>query len=131
MALQTKSRTHILTLLLGLFSAVQCAAVQPSLSKGCTTTHDWAGQTREFSFESSGGTRSYRIHLPSSYKVNKALPLLIAYHGSGNNPAKFEKQTRFSDESVNPDMITVYPAGIKVWEICLWIDCSARMLTME
>ncbi|KND91590.1 Feruloyl esterase B [Tolypocladium ophioglossoides CBS 100239] len=113
MALLVRSCIPILTLLLGLFSAVKGAAAQRPLSKGCTTPHNWAGQTREFSFESSGGTRSYRIHLPSSYAVNKALPLLIAYHGSGNNPTKFETETRFSDESVNPDTITVYPAGVK------------------
>ena len=42
------------------------------------------------------------------------MPLLIAYHGSGNNPTAFERETRFSDERINPNMITVYPAGVNV-----------------
>ncbi|PNY26099.1 Feruloyl esterase B [Tolypocladium capitatum] len=100
-----------LLLLLDLFAAAKAATVQHPRSKGCTVSHDWKGQTREFSFQSSGGMRSYRIHLPSSYAVNKALPLLVAYHGSGNNPAKFEVETRFSDEGINPHVITLYPAG--------------------
>lgn len=83
-------------------------------STGCATVHEWAGQTRTFSFGSSGGTRTYRIHLPSSYQPGTPKPLIIAYHGSGDNPTNFEKTTRFSDESVNPDTITVYPAGVNV-----------------
>lgn len=87
-------------------------------SSGCAVAHDWAGQTRTFSFASSGGTRSYRIHLPSTYQPGAAKPLVIAYHGSGDNPTNFEQTTRFSDERVNPDAITVYPAGVNVCHEC-------------
>lgn len=83
-------------------------------SKGCGQPHNFVGETKEFGFHSSGGYRSYRIHLPSNYEVNSPKPLLLAFHGSGNNPTEFEGQTRFSDESVNSDMITVYPAGLNV-----------------
>lgn len=83
-------------------------------SPGCGKYHSFVGQTREFSFDSSGGSRSYRIHLPANYDTNTPKPLLLAYHGAGNNPAAFEGETRFSDESINPDMITVYPAGVNV-----------------
>lgn len=100
--------------LLGAVSGVQGSPLATRNSAGCSRTHDWAGQTREFSFQSSGGTRSYRIHLPSNYRPGSAKSLLIAYHGSGDNPANFERTTRFSDEGINPDTITVYPAGINV-----------------
>ncbi|QUC22029.1 uncharacterized protein UV8b_06270 [Ustilaginoidea virens] len=86
-------------------------------SAGCGKTHDFVGHTREFSIQSSGGLRTYRIHLPLSYDSKTAKPLLIAYHGHGNNPDKFELQTNFSNETVNPDMIVVYPAGLdKAWQ---------------
>jgi poly(3-hydroxybutyrate) depolymerase len=88
--------------------------VEKRASAGCSTAHDWAGQTKEFSFASSGGTRSYRIHLPADYKPGSPMPLIIAFHGSGDNPKNFETTTRFSDPSVNPNMIVVYPAGINV-----------------
>lgn len=83
-------------------------------AKGCGQPHNFVGETREFGFQSSGGYRSYRIHLPSNYDINSPKPLLLAFHGAGNNPTKFEGQNRFSEESVNPDMITVYPAGLNV-----------------
>lgn len=100
----------------GLIGSANGAAigVEKRASAGCSRTHDWAGTTREFSFESSGGTRSYLIHLPASYKPGSPKPLIIAYHGSGDNMANFETTTRFSDPSVNPNMIVVYPAGINV-----------------
>lgn len=102
--------------LLCLLSGVQAGVVEPRGSTGCGKSHDFVGKTREFSFESSGGTRTYRIHLPSNYEPKKAKPLLIAYHGKGNNPEKFERETRFSEEGINPEMITIYPLGIKVWQ---------------
>ncbi|KJZ74783.1 hypothetical protein HIM_05900 [Hirsutella minnesotensis 3608] len=110
-------RRGVVAILLGLACAVQGGVIHKRGSQGCGKTHNFVGESREFSFESSGGTRTYRIHLPKNYKVDKPKPLLIAYHGAGNNPKKFENQTRFSDEGVNPNMITVYPAGVeKHWE---------------
>ncbi|KAM4062180.1 esterase PHB depolymerase domain-containing protein [Hirsutella rhossiliensis] len=106
-----------LALILGLACAVQGAAIHRRASPGCGKSHDFVGKTREFSFQSSGGKRTYRIHLPSNYEADKPKPLLIAYHGAGNKLEDFENETRFSDESVNPDMIAVYPAGVdKHWQ---------------
>lgn len=111
----SSSSIQALAAIAGLISSAHGAAisVEKRASAGCSTAHDWAGQTREFSFDSSGGNRSYMIHLPASYKTGSPKPL-IAYHGSGDNPANFETTTRFSDPSVNPNMIVVYPAGINV-----------------
>lgn len=81
-------------------------------SAGCGTQHTFPGQTQVFTIASSGGTRSYRLHLPSNYQANDARPLLIVYHGSGNNPANFENESRFANETLNPNMITVFPAGV-------------------
>lgn len=83
-------------------------------SAGCGKSHQYLGETKEREFESQGRTRQYLIRLPSNYDVNKPLPLMIAYHGRGRDPWDFEGDTRFSDESVNPDMIVVYPRGVGV-----------------
>ncbi|KAI0196759.1 family 1 carbohydrate esterase [Xylaria flabelliformis] len=102
-----------------LLAGAGASAVRPRAiaSVGCGQSHDFVGSTQTFSIASSGGTRSYRIHLPSSYKINTPMPLIIAYHGSGDNPTNFEKTTRFSDGSVNPNMVTVYPQGVNGnWE---------------
>lgn len=101
---------------LGVLTGVQSAAIECRGSSGCGKSHNFVGKTRQFSFKSSGGggTRTYRIHLPSNYDTRTAKPLMIAYHGHGNNPTKFEEETRFSDERVNPNMIVVYPEGLDV-----------------
>lgn len=101
-----------LALLLRQVTADNTAARLPSA--GCGTTHNFPGQTQVFTIESSGGTRSYRLHLPSNYNANDPRPLLIVYHGSGNNPANFENESRFANETLNPNMITVFPAGVNV-----------------
>ncbi|KAG5976134.1 hypothetical protein E4U55_007490 [Claviceps digitariae] len=80
-------------------------------STGCGTKHTFAGKTREFSFDSGGYPRTYRLHLPSRYDAERATPLLLAYHGHGKKVVEFELETRFSDEGVNPDMIAVYPVS--------------------
>lgn len=105
---------------LGLLCGVQ-ASTTPSA--GCGKKHDFVGETKEFSFQSSGGERTYRIHLPSNYDAKTAKPLLIAYHGKGNNPKKFEGETQFSNEKINPNMIAVYPAGINgAWQGASYAD---------
>ncbi|KAG5931723.1 hypothetical protein E4U53_001641 [Claviceps sorghi] len=99
---------------LAVLSGVQAAATTTARSKGCGTHHDFAGTTREFSFDSGGRSRTYRLHLPSKYDAHKPTPLLLAYHGKGKQVVVFEGETRFSDESVNPNMIAVYPVGVNV-----------------
>jgi poly(3-hydroxybutyrate) depolymerase len=96
-----------------LFNRAETAAIRRRASADCGKTH-YPGESREYSFESNRTTRTYRIHLPSSYGPNVPRPPLIAYHGAGGNPADFEAETNLSDESINPNMITVYPAGVDV-----------------
>ncbi|VUC29233.1 unnamed protein product [Clonostachys rosea] len=99
------------------FSGVQAVAVHKRASSGCGKSHSFIGQTKEFSFDSSGGTRTYRIFLPKGYKVNSPQPLIIAYHGSGKTPEDMEELTKFSDESINSKMVAVFPAGVgKHWQ---------------
>jgi poly(3-hydroxybutyrate) depolymerase len=83
-------------------------------SSGCGTQQDFIGQTRSFTIESGSTVRDYTIHLPKNYKVDTVQPLMIAYHGRTGDPDEFERATRFSDDAVNPEMIVVYPAGVKV-----------------
>ncbi|CAG9954419.1 unnamed protein product [Clonostachys rosea f. rosea IK726] len=99
------------------FSGSEAAAVHKRASSGCGKSHNFIGETKQFSFESSGGTRTYRIFLPKGYKVNSPQPLIIAYHGSGKTPEDMEDLTKFSDESINSKMVVVFPAGVeKHWQ---------------
>ncbi|RDA87271.1 hypothetical protein CP532_1328 [Ophiocordyceps camponoti-leonardi (nom. inval.)] len=98
-----------LLLLLLLLTATTSNAVVNT--PGCGKPHPFAGSTRNFTLRSGGRSRDYLVHLPRSYRPDATTPLLLAFHGASNNPARFERQTRFSDEDVNPHMIVVYPAG--------------------
>ncbi|KAI9151442.1 Feruloyl esterase B [Paramyrothecium foliicola] len=86
-------------------------------SLGCGKEPNFTGETRRFAIQSDGRAREYSVHLPKNYKVDDVQPLLVAYHGRGNNPEEFEIATRFSDEAVNSKMIVAYPAGVEgKWE---------------
>ncbi|KAK5991916.1 Bifunctional acetylxylan esterase/xylanase XynS20E-like protein [Cladobotryum mycophilum] len=96
---------------LALFQGTQAAAIVPKAAFGCGRTHGFIGQSKDFDIDSSGGNRSYRIHLPSGYTSSKPWPLLVAFHGRGETPESIENYTQFSNETVNPNMVVVYPAG--------------------
>lgn len=83
-------------------------------STGCGTSRDFAGQTKSFTINSSGGQRDYLLYLPTNYDAAKEQPLLIAYHGAGGSPEQIQYQTGYSGGDVNKDMIVAYPRGIKV-----------------
>jgi len=63
-----------------------------------------------------GTTRSYLIHVPSSYKKDKPLPLVLIFHGGGSDPQGMVRYTRFDDLADVHGFITVYPEGtLKQW----------------
>ncbi|CAI6093651.1 hypothetical protein V2G26_017230 [Clonostachys chloroleuca] len=102
---------------LALVSGTDAAAVCPRASKGCGQSHTFVGESREFTFESDGINRTYRIHLPKSYDKDHSQPLFLFYHGKGGQPKDIEYGTQLSTEEVNPNMVAVYPAGVnKSWQ---------------
>lgn len=72
------------------------------------------GASTTFQLTSSGVVRSFNVHVPTSYKNNKASPLIIGYHGRSNNQLSVESDSQLSSETWNPYAIAVYPLGINV-----------------
>ena len=73
------------------------------------------GVSHQTHFAQSDGTaRTYLIHVPSNYDVNKAVPLIFSFHGRTKNSSEQEVLSQFSNEEWNPDGIAVYPQGIDV-----------------
>lgn len=72
------------------------------------------GSSTTFNITSNGVIRSFNIHVPTSYKNNKAAPLIVAYHGRSNNQLSVESDSQLSSETWNPYAISVYPLGINV-----------------
>ncbi|MGD9563134.1 MAG: PHB depolymerase family esterase [Pyrinomonadaceae bacterium] len=59
----------------------------------------------------NGVKRSYILHLPPTYKKDKPLPLVIAFHGGGGNAANMIRMSGFSEKADKENFIVVYPNG--------------------
>src|SRR5688572_16987486 len=61
---------------------------------------------------SSGATpRKYRLHLPKDYDGSKPLPLILSFHGRGQDALYQENLSQFSNASYGFEGIAVYPEG--------------------
>jgi polyhydroxybutyrate depolymerase len=64
-------------------------------------------------FTHDGETRTYRVHLPTSYyDTDNKLPLVLGLHGGGGSGEQFETQTELSSKSDAAGFIIVYPDGL-------------------
>ena len=55
--------------------------------------------------------RDYIIHIPSTYNVNNAIPLVFCFHGYGSNASSIMSYTNFNFISDTAEFIVVYPQG--------------------
>ena len=95
-------------------------ATQQTISGGQThsdlsrLTPGGPSQVHSIQSKAGGGERSYRIYLPQNYSVRQPAPLILAFHGKGQNTSTFESETQLSSSGFNNDIVVVYPQGIKV-----------------
>jgi polyhydroxybutyrate depolymerase len=68
-------------------------------------------ETRVEPIVADGLTRSYRIHTPPQPK-GKRPPLVLVFHGGGDNAAGIEKLTRFSALADHEGFLAVYPEAV-------------------
>jgi hypothetical protein len=54
------------------------------------------------------------IHIPKNYKHDEPAPVILAFHGKGQDVLDFEKATDLSNPSVNQEYVVVYPEGLNV-----------------
>ena len=80
-------------------------------SSGCGIPNQTGG---DFIIKSGNVSRQYRLNLPVSYDPNTATGLLLSFHGNDRTNTDQESITSFSDDSVNPHYIAVYPQGLDV-----------------
>ncbi|KAF2230388.1 carbohydrate esterase family 1 protein [Viridothelium virens] len=66
---------------------------------------------------SSGPQRTYRLYIPTNYNSSNPSPLLISYHGHDSSATAQEALTRFSNPTLNPNHIVIYPNGVSAsWQ---------------
>lgn len=108
--LAMKAYFAILLSIASLATATGSAGCGKSLPK-----HQGAGGSYPTDFTTSDGTqRSYIIHIPSNYDVNRAIPLIFFFHGRTKTAESQEQLSQFSNEAWNPGAIAVYPQGLDV-----------------
>jgi predicted peptidase len=82
-------------------------------SSGCNKPAFLPGLTQyRFNLQSSGKSRSYSYHLPSTYNSSTPYPIVVGFHGSSSIGAFFELDTKLSEGRYSGDKIMVYPNGI-------------------
>jgi polyhydroxybutyrate depolymerase len=92
----------------GLKVALATSAVALTCACGGATT---APSTPTRSVVVNGVSRTYTLHLPSTFQRNSGA-LVIALHGAGGNGSSFESQTGFSETADRYGFAVVYPDGL-------------------
>lgn len=59
-----------------------------------------------------GRTRTYKVHLPSSYTSTNTYPLVLVFNGWTHTPDVTETHTTMSIKADTSNFIVVYPSGI-------------------
>ncbi len=86
----------------------------PLLADGPVFCTGKTGEPGEFvqTITSGGWTRQFRLHVPASYRPTVPVPLVLAFHGWGDNAENFEQYIGFSDKADEEGFIVAYPDGI-------------------
>jgi polyhydroxybutyrate depolymerase len=75
-----------------------------------------AQSNTEGSFMVNNKTREYIVHLPPGYSKDKALPLVLVFHGGGGNSKQMQRHLEMDEVADKEQFITVYPNGLnKNW----------------
>ena len=88
-------------------------------SAGCgktlpaSITQGGTGSSNKLSITSSGITRTYLLHLPETYTPTNGHGLIFSFHGRSQTGAEQERLSQFSNHNFNPNMLAVYPDGVK------------------
>lgn len=74
------------------------------------------GKSKNLTITSDSGAspRKYRIHVPTSYDINEPVPLILSFHGRGDDMKYQEELSQFSNASYGFEGIAVYPQGVPV-----------------
>lgn len=85
---------------------------------GCGRTTYAPGVSTEASIVHDGATRTFRVHVPSSYDENAATPVLLMFHGGFGSGRQLETSTGMSAIADREGFIAVYPdgtGGVRTW----------------
>ena len=80
---------------------------------GTEVLRDLDPQAGRGTVEVAGIDRTFHIHIPSSYYLdkNRLYPIFFVFHGGGSKPTEIKHQTKFHVLGEQENFIVVYPFG--------------------
>ena len=81
----------------------------PTAGAGCSSASRGAG---DYTLDSQGAARVFRVHTPTGYAPGTAYPLIIAFHGWGGDMGEFLDNAVVRSESDQRGYIVVAPLGL-------------------
>ena len=73
-----------------------------------------AGTTTQGSVMVSGRARTFRVHVPSTYRADRAMAIVLAFHGGGGSGKQMEESSLLDVQADREGFVTVYPDGTGV-----------------
>ncbi len=73
-----------------------------------------AGTTTEGSVMVSGRSRTFRVHVPPGYRVDRATAIVLAFHGGGGSGKQMEESSLLDVQADREGFVAVYPDGTGV-----------------
>jgi polyhydroxybutyrate depolymerase len=86
-------------------------ATMPSATPAYSSADCPAGDHQE-EIASGGQVRQYVLHVPSAYRPETPMPLVLGFHGAGSNARQFESYSNFSFIANVEGFIVVYPQAL-------------------
>lgn len=93
------------------FCAATLLLASPASRAAESTAAGAPGDTQARSVKVGSGQRSYRIHVPAALPRDRAVPLVLVFHGGGGTPEQIERESRFSALAAREGFLVAYPAG--------------------
>jgi polyhydroxybutyrate depolymerase len=82
----------------------------------CPSTVLSPGNTTR-TIQSGGRSRTYILHVPSAYKGNKAVPLLVDFHPHGSTGPAWQTGSPFPAVVDSEGVISAFPTAITDWNV--------------
>ncbi len=87
-----------------------------STAVSCPSSALAAGDTTR-TIQSGGKSRTYVLHVPSGYKGNTAVPLLVDFHPHGSTGPNWRKDTPYLKLADADGVISAFPSAIGDWNV--------------
>lgn len=102
----------MLPVALGVCLLPACVGASRSSAPAVPAAEISAVGTHDRSIEFGGLTRTYRVHVPTTYKKAEAAALVLAFHGRNGTGQAMSKLSNFEEVSDQKGFILVYPDGV-------------------